>query len=432
MKPPAAPRRMGRSMDKLQITGGVPLEGEIRISGAKNATLPVLAAALLADGPVTISNVPHLHDVTTMIELLARMGVTVTVDEKMRIEVDPSSIKECFAPYELVKTMRASILVLGPLVARYGRADVSLPGGCAIGARPVNIHVAGLQAMGADIHIEGGYIRARSGRLHGARLVLDTVTVTGTENLMMAAALADGETVIENAAREPEVVDVANFLIAMGADIKGAGTDKIVVNGVKSLHGTHHEVLPDRIEAGTYLVAGAITGGHVRLKNTRPEHLDAVLAKLAEAGATISTGPDWVDLDMGGRRPRSVDVRTAPYPAFPTDMQAQFAALDTVANGVGTVVETIFENRFMHMLEMRRMGAEIRLEGNTAIIHGVAELTAAPVMATDLRASASLVLAGLVAKGRTDIERIYHIDRGYEAIEEKLATLGAQIRRVPN
>ena len=419
-------------MDKLQITGGVPLEGEIRISGAKNATLPMLAAALLADDPVTIGNVPHLHDVTTMIELLARMGVTVTVDEKMRIEVDPSTIKECFAPYELVKTMRASILVLGPLVARYGRADVSLPGGCAIGARPVNIHVAGLQAMGVDIHIEGGYIRARAGRLHGARLVLDTVTVTGTENLMMAATLADGETVIENAAREPEVIDVANFLIAMGAQIRGAGTDRIVINGVKSLHGTDYDVLPDRIEAGTYLVAAAITGGHIRVKKTRPEHLDAVLAKLAEAGAKIDTGPDWVELDMGGRRPRAVDVRTAPYPAFPTDMQAQFAALDTVANGVGTVVETIFENRFMHMLEMRRMGAEIRLEGNTAIIHGVNELTAAPVMATDLRASASLVLAGLVAKGRTDIERIYHIDRGYEAIEEKLAQLGAQIRRVPN
>ena len=419
-------------MDKLQITGGVRLDGEIRVSGAKNATLPVLAASLLADGPVNIGNVPHLHDVTTMIELLARMGVTVTVDERMRIEVDPSSIKECFAPYELVKTMRASILVLGPLVARYGRADVSLPGGCAIGARPVNIHVAGLQAMGADIHIEGGYIRARAGRLHGAHLVLDTVTVTGTENLMMAAALADGETVIENAAREPEVVDVANFLIAMGARIRGAGSDKIVINGVKALHGTSYEVLPDRIEAGTYLVAAAITGGRIRLKNTRPDHLDAVLVKLAESGATVSSGPDWVELDMGGRRPRSVDVRTAPYPAFPTDMQAQFAALDTVANGVGTVVETIFENRFMHMLEMRRMGAEIRLEGNTAIIHGVAELTAAPVMATDLRASASLVLAGLVAKGRTDIERIYHIDRGYEAIEEKLAQVGAQIRRVPN
>jgi UDP-N-acetylglucosamine 1-carboxyvinyltransferase len=419
-------------VDKLQITGGRPLEGEVRISGAKNATLPILAGALLADGPVIIGNVPHLQDVTTMIELLARMGVTVTVDERMRIEVDATTMKECFAPYELVKTMRASILVLGPLVARFGRADVSLPGGCAIGARPVNIHVAGLQAMGADIHIEGGYIRATAGRLRGARLVLDTVTVTGTENLMMAATLADGETVIENAAREPEVVDLANFLIAMGAQIVGAGTDKIIIQGVAKLHSASYHVLPDRIEAGTYLVAGAITGGHVRLKSTRPEHLDAVIAKLQEAGATINIGSDWIELDMRGRRPRSVDVRTAPYPAFPTDMQAQFAALDTVANGVGTIVETIFENRFMHMLEMRRMGAEIRLEGNTAIIHGVKKLTAAPVMATDLRASASLVLAGLVAEGRTDIERIYHIDRGYEAIEEKLAQLGAQIRRVPN
>jgi UDP-N-acetylglucosamine 1-carboxyvinyltransferase len=416
-------------VDKLQITGGKPLEGEVRISGAKNATLPILAGALLADGPVTIGNVPHLQDVTTMIELLARMGVTVTVDERMRIEVDPTTIRECYAPYELVKTMRASILVLGPLLARYGRADVSLPGGCAIGARPVNIHVAGLQAMGADIHIDGG---ERAGRLHGARLVLDTVTVTGTENLMMAAALADGETVIENAAREPEVVDLANFMIAMGAKIQGAGTDKIVVQGVEKLHGTEYEVLPDRIEAGTYLVAGAITRGHVRLKSTRPEHLDSVIAKLQEAGATVDCGPNWIELDMRGRQPRSVDVRTAPYPAFPTDMQAQFAALDTVANGVGTIVETIFENRFMHMLEMRRMGAEIRLEGNTAIIRGIERLTAAPVMATDLRASASLVLAGLVAEGRTDIERIYHIDRGYEAIEEKLAQLGAQIRRVPN
>jgi UDP-N-acetylglucosamine 1-carboxyvinyltransferase len=350
----------------------------------------------------------------------------------MRIEVDGSTLRECFAPYELVKTMRASILVLGPLVARYGHADVSLPGGCAIGARPVNIHVAGLQAMGADITIEGGYIRARAARLKGARLVLDTVTVTGTENLMMAATLADGETVIENAAREPEVVDLANFLIAMGANIQGAGGDKIVINGVRELHGTHYEVLPDRIESGTYLVAGAITRGHVRIKHTRPEHLDAVLAKLEEAGARIGVGDNWVEVDMRGRTLKAVDVRTAPYPAFPTDMQAQFAALNTVAAGVGTITETIFENRFMHMLEMRRMGAEIRLEGNTAIIHGVAKLTAAPVMATDLRASASLVLAGLVAEGRTEVERIYHIDRGYEAIEEKLAQLGAQIRRVPN
>jgi UDP-N-acetylglucosamine 1-carboxyvinyltransferase len=419
-------------MDKLQITGGIPLEGEVRISGAKNATLPILAGALLAEGPVTISNVPHLQDVTTTIELLGRMGVTVTIDERMRIEVDSATIRDYFAPYDLVKTMRASILVLGPLLARFGRADVSLPGGCAIGARPVNIHVAGLQAMGADIHIEGGYIRARASRLRGARLVLETVTVTGTENLMMAATLADGETVLENAAREPEVVDLAHFLVAMGARISGAGTDRIVIEGVERLYGVHYAVLPDRIEGGTYLVAGAITGGHVRIKNARPGHLDAVIGKLRESGARVDYGENWVEVDMRGRRPRAVDVRTAPYPAFPTDMQAQFAALDTVADGVGTVVETIFENRFMHMLEMRRMGAEIRLEGNTAIIRGVGRLTAAPVMATDLRASASLVLAGLVAEGRTEIERIYHIDRGYETIEEKLAQLGARIRRVPN
>jgi UDP-N-acetylglucosamine 1-carboxyvinyltransferase len=419
-------------VDKLRIQGGTPLEGEVRISGAKNATLPILAASLLADDPVVIGNVPHLQDVTTTIELLGQMGASVTIDEHMRIEVDPSTVRECFAPYDLVKTMRASILVLGPLVARFGRADVSLPGGCAIGARPVNIHVAGLQAMGADITIEGGYIRARAQRLKGARLVLDTVTVTGTENLMMAATLADGETVLENAAREPEVVDLANFLIAMGAKIVGAGTDKIVIEGVTRLRGTNYEVLPDRIESGTYLVAGAITRGHVRIKNTRPAHLDAVLAKLKEAGATLSQGDNWVEVDMRGRRPRAVDVRTAPYPAFPTDMQAQFAALNTIAEGVGTITETIFENRFMHMLEMRRLGAEIRLEGNTAIIKGVNKLMAAPVMATDLRASASLVLAGLVADGQTDVERIYHIDRGYEAIEEKLAQLGAQIRRVPN
>ncbi|HMD74088.1 MAG TPA: UDP-N-acetylglucosamine 1-carboxyvinyltransferase [Steroidobacteraceae bacterium] len=418
-------------MDKLQIQGGIALEGEIRISGSKNATLPILAGCLLADGPVTVANVPHLQDVTTMIELLGRMGVSVTVDEKMCIEVDASTIKEYFAPYQLVKTMRASILVLGPLLARFGSADVSLPGGCAIGARPVNIHVAGLQAMGADIHIENGYIKARAQRLHGARLVLDTVTVTGTENLMMAAALADGETVLENAAREPEVVDLANFLISMGAKIRGAGTDKIVIQGVDRLHGTRYEVLPDRIETGTYLVAGAISGGHIRVKNTRPEHVDAVIMKLQEAGATIGVGDNWIEVDMRGRRPKSVDIRTAPYPAFPTDMQAQFAALNTVADGVGTIIETIFENRFMHMLEMRRMGAEIRLEGNTAIIKGVERLTAAPVMATDLRASASLILAALIAEGRTEIERIYHIDRGYEAIEEKLQQLGAKIRRTP-
>jgi UDP-N-acetylglucosamine 1-carboxyvinyltransferase len=422
----------GLSMDKLQITGGTPLEGEVRISGAKNAALPILAATLLADGPASIANVPHLQDVTTMIELLGRMGVSVTVDERMRIEVDGSTLRQPIAPYELVKTMRASILVLGPLVARFGQADVSLPGGCAIGARPVNIHVAGLQAMGADISIENGYIRAKASRLKGTRLVLETVTVTGTENLMMAAALAEGRTVLENAAREPEVVDLANFLVAMGANIRGAGTDTVVIEGVERLRGVAYEVLPDRIEAGTYLVAGAITSGRVRVKNTRPDHLDAVLQKLSEAGATVTAGDTWIEVDMRGRRPKAVDVRTAPYPAFPTDMQAQFAALNTVADGVGTIIETIFENRFMHMLEMRRMGAEIRLEGNTAIIKGVPQLQAAPVMATDLRASASLVLAALVAQGRTDIERIYHIDRGYESIEEKLSQLGAQIRRVPN
>jgi UDP-N-acetylglucosamine 1-carboxyvinyltransferase len=417
-------------MDRLLIQGGKPLEGEVRISGAKNAALPILAAGLLADEPVTISNVPHLHDVTTMITLLGRMGVGVTVDEKMRVEVDARSTREFIAPYELVKTMRASILVLGPLVARFGQADVSLPGGCAIGARPVNLHVAGLEKMGAEIRIENGYIRARASRLKGARIVFDTVTVTGTENLLMAAVLAEGETILENAAREPEVVDLAEFLIAMGAKIKGAGTDKIVIQGVEKLHGAEYEVLPDRIETGTYLVAGAITSGHVRAKNTRPDHLDAVLNKLQEAGATVLTGTNWIEIDMRNRRPKAVDIRTAPYPAFPTDMQAQFAALNTIADGVGAVIETIFENRFMHMLEMRRLGADIRIEGNTAIITGKAKLTAAPVMATDLRASASLVLAGLVADGATEVDRIYHVDRGYECIEEKLEQLGASIKRV--
>jgi UDP-N-acetylglucosamine 1-carboxyvinyltransferase len=417
-------------MDMLQITGGNPLEGEIRISGSKNATLPILCGALLSDGPVSVGNVPHLKDVTTTVELLGRMGVSVTIDERMRVEVDATTIREYFAPYELVKTMRASILVLGPLVARYGRADVSLPGGCAIGARPVNIHVAGLQAMGADIHIENGYIRARASRLKGARLVLDTVTVTGTENLMMAATLAEGRTTIENAAREPEVVDLASFLVSMGAKIEGAGTDTIEIEGVDRLGGTTYEVLPDRIETGTYLVAGAITGGHIRVKNTRPDHLESVLLKLNAAGAQLGIGDSWIELDMKRRRPQAVDIRTAPYPAFPTDMQAQFAALNTVAQGVGTITETIFENRFMHMLEMRRMGADIHIEGNTAIVRGVEKLTAAPVMATDLRASASLVIAGLVADGTTTIERIYHIDRGYECIEEKLQQLGAHIKRI--
>ena len=417
-------------MDKLQIQGGVPLEGEVRISGAKNAALPILAATLLAEGTVSVGNVPHLQDVTTMIELLGRMGVSVTIDDKMRVEVDAGTIREHVAPYELVRTMRASILVLGPLLARFGKADVSLPGGCAIGARPVNIHVDGLQQLGADILIENGYIRARASRLRGARLVLETVTVTGTENLLMAAALAEGETVIENAAREPEVVDLADFLNAMGANIRGAGTDTIVIEGVERLRGASYDVLPDRIETGTYLVAGAITGGRVRVKGTRPDHLDAVLAKLREAGASIEVGDSWIALDMRGQRPRAVDIRTAPYPAFPTDMQAQFAALNTVAEGVGAVTETIFENRFMHMLEMRRLGADIRIEGSTAIIRGVPKLTAAPVMATDLRASASLVLAGLIAQGGTEIHRIYHIDRGYECIEEKLEQLGARIKRL--
>jgi UDP-N-acetylglucosamine 1-carboxyvinyltransferase len=417
-------------VDKLAIKGGATLDGDVIISGAKNAALPILAATLLADEPMTIGNVPHLRDVTTTIELLGRMGVGVTVDEKMRIEVDPTTISVYTAPYELVKTMRASILVLGPLVARYGKADVSLPGGCAIGARPVNLHVAGLAAMGADIRIEDGYIKARSGRLKGARIVLETVTVTGTENLMMAATLADGETLIENAAREPEVVDLAGCLIAMGANIEGAGTDTIVINGVERLGGANYEVLPDRIETGTFLVAGAITSGRVRTCRTRPDNLDAVLAKLEEAGAKITVGDDWIELDMEGRRPVSVDIRTSPYPGFPTDMQAQFTALNTVAKGVATITETVFENRFMHVLEMQRLGANIRLEGNTAIIEGVDTLTAAPVMATDLRASASLVLAGLVAEGETVVERIYHIDRGYECIEEKLGQLGASIRRV--
>ena len=419
------------SLDRLLIKGGVKLEGEIRISGAKNAVLPIMAATLLADDPVIIRNIPHLHDVTTTMELLGRMGVLLTVNEKMDIEVDARPIKSLYAPYELVRTMRSSILVLGPMLSRFGRADVSLPGGCAIGSRPVNLHIKGLQAMGADIEVENGYIKARVDRLKGARLVMDIVTVTGTENLMMAATLADGETVIENAAREPEVTDLANCLIAMGAEITGAGTDTIRINGVERLSGTDYSVLPDRIEAGSYLVAAAITGGHIKVKDVRPDTMDAVLQALQEAGAEITVGEDWVKLDMRGKRPRAVNVHTAPYPAFPTDMQAQFTALNVIAEGVGTITETVFENRFMHVQEMQRMGARIQLEGNTAISSGVDRLAGAPVMATDLRASASLVLAGLVAEGETIIDRIYHIDRGYERIEEKLAQLGADIRRVP-
>ena len=419
-------------MDKLIITGGGPLNGEIRISGAKNAALPIMAATLLADEPVMVRNIPHLHDITTTMGLLGRMGVQLVVDETMGVEVDATTIKECIAPYELVKTMRASILVLGPLVSRYGEAIVSLPGGCAIGSRPVNLHITGLEAMGADIRVEGGYIHAKAKRLKGARIFFDIVTVTGTENIMMAAALADGITTLENAAREPEVVDLANCLNAMGARVRGAGTDTITIEGVERLHGADYSILPDRIETGTYLVGAALTGGRIKVKDTRPDTLLAVLAKLREAGADIETGPDWITLDMHGKRPRAVDVHTAPHPAFPTDMQAQFCALNAVAEGSSTISETVFENRFMHVQELQRLGADIRLEGNVAIISGVERLTGAPVMATDLRASASLVLAGLVAEGDTTVDRIYHIDRGYECIEEKLQQLGARIRRVPD
>jgi UDP-N-acetylglucosamine 1-carboxyvinyltransferase len=416
-------------MDKLLITGGPRLEGEVRASGAKNAALPIMAATLLADGVCTLTNVPHLRDITTTMELLGRLGVQLTVDERMGIQADARQITSLEAPYELVKTMRASILVLGPLLARFGEANVSLPGGCAIGARPVNLHLEGLRAMGAEIEVENGYVHARATRLKGARFVMDMVTVTGTENLMMAAALADGETRLENAAREPEVVDLAHFLNKMGARIRGAGTDTIDIQGVERLGGTDYAVLPDRIETGTYLVAAAMTGGCVRVQGTRADLLDAVLMKLREAGAQIRCGADWIELEMQGR-PHSVDIQTAPHPAFPTDMQAQFCALNSIADGVATVKETVFENRFMHALEMQRMGADLRIEGNVAICRGVERLTAAPVMATDLRASASLVLAGLVAEGDTLIDRIYHIDRGYDNIEEKLAALGALIRRV--
>ena len=416
-------------MDKLAIVGGRTLRGELPVSGAKNAALPILAGTLLADGPVTLTNVPQLNDISTTIKLLKRLGVTIG-QQGDRVEVDASTINEFTAPYELVKTMRASILVLGPLLGRFGHADVSLPGGCAIGARPVNLHVAGLRAMGASITIDNGYIRARAQRLRGARLVLDTVTVTGTENLMMAAACAAGETVIENAAREPEIGELAAFLESMGARIQGAGSDTIHIQGVERLGGTRYEVMPDRIESGTYLVAAAITGGRVKLTRARPEHLDAVLQKLTEAGAKIATGADWIELDMQGRRPLAVDIKTAPYPAFPTDMQAQFCALNAVAEGTATITETIFENRFQHVLELQRLGANLSIQGNTVIARGVPRLTGAPVMATDLRASASLVIAGLAAEGTTLVDRIYHVDRGYERIEARLGSLGADIRRV--
>lgn len=420
-------------MDKLIINGGRRLEGEIRISGSKNSSLPILAATLLADAPVTVGNLPHLQDITTLIELLGRLGVRVTINDRMQVEVDASTIDSYEAPYELVKTMRASILVLGPLLAHYGRAVVALPGGCAIGSRPVDLHLRGLAAMGADIKVENGYVHAsHQGRLQGAHLVLDTVTVTGTENLLMAATLADGTTVIENAAREPEVVDLANCLNKMGAKITGIGTGTLTIEGVKSLGSARHNVIPDRIETGTYLIAAAATCGRIKLKDTDPSLLEAVLRKLEEAGASITADATSITLDMEGRRPKAVSLRTAPYPAMPTDMQAQFIAMNTIAEGVGTVTETIFENRFMHVQEMNRMGAKIELKGNTAICHGVDHLTGAEVMATDLRASASLVIAALVAQGKTTIDRIYHIDRGYECIEEKLQLLGASIHRIPD
>lgn len=420
-------------MDKLIVNSSESLDGDIRISGAKNAGLPILAATLLADGPMHICNLPHLNDITTMLALLRCMGVGVTIDEKMCVEVDPNSINDYTAPYDLVKTMRASILVLGPILARHGVANVSFPGGCAIGSRPVDIHLRGLEAMGAEIEVSDGYIRARSdGRLKGAHIFMDTVTVGGTENLLMAAVLADGKTVLENAAREPEVVDLANCLIAMGADIEGVGTDTLVIHGKERLNGCTFHVMPDRIETGTFLVAAAASRGRVKLRDTRADILESVLLKLEEAGAHLSSGDDWISLDMKGNRPKAVNLRTAPYPAFPTDMQAQFTAMNAVAEGTGTVVETIFENRLIQVHELNRMGADIKLEGNTAIVTGVERLKGAPVMATDLRASASLVIAGLVASGETLIDRIYHIDRGYECIEEKLQQLGANIRRVPD
>lgn len=419
-------------MDKLVITGGARLDGEIRISGSKNSALPILAASLLSDEPVIIRNLPHLHDITTMIALLRCMGVEAIIDEKLGIEIHANTIQELTAPYELVKTMRASILVLGPMLAHFGKAKVSFPGGCAIGSRPVDLHLRGLEALGATVTIDEGYIQAEiEGRLKGAHIFMDVVTVGGTENVLMAATLAEGTTIIENAAREPEVVDLAECLIAMGAKISGHGTDTITIEGVESLHGCDYSVMPDRIETGTYLVAAAATGGKVKLKDTRADILEAVLLKLEEAGAKVTSGEGYITLDMEGRRPKAVNIRTAPYPGFPTDMQAQFTAMNAIAEGTGAVTETVFENRLNQTQEMNRMGADITIEGNTAIIKGIEKLHSAPVMASDLRASASLVIAGLVAEGDTLIDRIYHIDRGYECIEEKLQLLGARIRRLP-
>ncbi|WP_434213142.1 UDP-N-acetylglucosamine 1-carboxyvinyltransferase [[Pseudomonas] boreopolis] len=423
-------------MAKIVVTGGKPLHGEVNISGAKNAVLPILCATLLADAPVEVTNVPHLHDVITTVKLLSELGAEVGLDEGTlakgsSIVVDPRTVNQHVAPYELVKTMRASVLVLGPLLARHGAAEVSLPGGCAIGSRPVDQHIKGLQALGAEIVVENGYIKATSnGRLKGGRYVFDVVSVTGTENVLMAATLAEGTTVLENAAMEPEVVDLAQCLVTLGAKIEGAGTSRIVIEGVERLSGGRHAVLPDRIETGTFLVAAAMTGGRVTVRRARPHTLDAVLDKLKEAGAELDCTEDTITLDMKGRRPRAVSLTTAPYPAFPTDMQAQFMALNCVAEGVGVINETIFENRFMHVNELMRLGANIQIEGHTAIVQGAEQLSGAPVMATDLRASASLILAGLVAQGETTIDRIYHLDRGYENIEEKLGALGATIRRI--
>ena len=419
-------------MDKIVVQGAGPLDGEVKISGAKNSALPILISSLLVDGTLTLSNVPHLQDITTTMGLLSHLGVQMQIDENMHIAADAAAVDQIRAPYELVKTMRASILVLGPLLARMGHAEVSLPGGCAIGSRPVNLHIKGLEAMGAKVIIEDGYIKATCKRLQGARMFMDIVSVTGTENLMMAAALAQGVSVIENAAREPEIVDLANCLNAMGAKVSGAGTDEITIEGVDSLHSASHRVISDRIETGTYLVAGAATRGRVKALDTEPKYLEAVLNKLEEAGCHVNVGGDYIEVDMRGKQPRAVSLKTAPHPAFPTDMQAQFVTMNALSEGTGTVVETIFENRFMHVHELQRMGADIQLEGNTAVVSGRQKLQAAPVMATDLRASASLVIAGLMAEGPTVVDRIYHIDRGYECIEEKFAGLGANIKRIPS
>ena len=418
-------------MDKLLIKGKNELNGEITASGAKNSALPVLAASLLADSPMKVGNLPHLNDVTTMIELLGSMGIDIMLNEDMDVYVDPSSIKNLNARYELVKTMRASILVLGPLLAKFNEAKVALPGGCAIGSRPVNLHIEAMRRMGANISLEGGYINAKSeGRLKGSTIDFDPVSVTATENVLMAASLAEGKTVINNAAKEPEVVDLADCLNKMGAKIKGQGTDRIVIKGVKTLKGCDFSVIPDRVETATYLTAVAMTGGSIKIKRTRPDSVDSVLSKLREAGAVIESGEDWVSLKMEKNRPKATSLSTGPYPSFPTDMQAQFIALNSIARGTATVTENVFDNRFMHVQEIARMGGKISLKGNTAIIEGIKSLVGAPVMATDLRASASLVLAGLVAKGTTQIDRIYHLDRGYERIEEKLRILGADIERI--